>query len=105
MGNRFTGETEPLTYAGALAEIAKATSWPSEQHRDDVVKAILVEHGEYVVPEAETRALELERLRVLVAQQEADAKAAAEEVELAELRAKLGIVHGPAAADPDTPQA
>jgi hypothetical protein len=61
-----------------------------------------VEHGTYVVPEAETKALELERLRALAA--EADLKAAneAQDAELAMLRDKLGLGHDvDPAVDPD----
>lgn len=87
----FDGTPVPLSYADALVEMAKAISWKHEAHQAEVVKALQVEHGAYVVPEAETKALELERLRALAA--EADLKAAneAQDAELALLREKLGI--------------
>ena len=94
--SRFDGSPLPLGYGEALAEIAARVSWPSEAHGADVVKAILVEHGLYVVPEAETRAAEIERLRALKATKDATVQEAAEEAELAALRAELGLRHAEA---------
>lgn len=87
----YDGSPEPLTYGAALVEVAKRCSWPSEEHQAEVVKAIQVEHGLYVVPEAETRQLELERLRRLAAEADAVAAEAAREAEIAELRGRLGL--------------
>lgn len=93
--SRFDGTTEPLSYGQALAELAKATNFPSEAHRADVVKAIHVEHGLYVVPQEEIRANEIERLRRMVAEREAAESEAREASELRELREQLGL-------DPDS---
>lgn len=95
----FDGTKLPLTYADALAEIAKRVPWGREEQGAEVVKAIQVEHGVYVVPEAETKAAEIERLRVLAAEADRVAAEEAQDAELAALRERLGIVHG---ADPET---
>lgn len=87
----FDGTRLPLAYAEALCEVAVRIPWGTEAQRDEVVKAIRVEHGIYVVPEAETRAAELERLRGLVAAKEAEEKEAADVAEEAALREKLGL--------------
>lgn len=91
----FDGTKQPLAYADALVLIAVKQGWPSDEHQAEVVKAIQVEHGVYVVPQAETRAAELERLRALAAEKESVEKAAAEESEIAKLRVQLGL-------DPET---
>lgn len=104
--SKFDGTAFPLSYADALVEIAMRVSpWPSEGHRDEVIKALQTEHGTYIVPEAETKALELERLRALAA--EADLKAAneAQDAELALLRAKLGLPDPTATATDPVPTA
>lgn len=101
----FDGSPEPLTYAQALVEIARVAPWRDEAHKAEVVKALQVEHGDYIVPEAETRALEVERLRRLVAEKHAQEKADAEVAELAALRAELGMTvpaEGAAGYDPAT---
>lgn len=99
----FDGSPEPLTYGHALVEMAKLVPWRDEEHKAAVIKALQVEHGHYIVPEAETRALEVERLRRLVAEQDAKEKAAAEEAELVALREKLGLtVQDSAGVDPAT---
>ena len=89
--SNFDGTKLPLAYADALCEIAVRIPFGTEAQRDEVVKAIRVEHGVYVVPEAETRAAEIERLRGLVAAKEAEEKEAADIAEEAELRVKLGL--------------
>lgn len=89
--SRFDGTTKPLTYGEALCEIVNAVRWPSEVHGADVLKAVQVEHGLYVVPQEEQRANEIERLRAIVAERDAADKAAAEAAELVALRESLGL--------------
>lgn len=89
--SRFDGSPVPLTYSQALCEIAARISWPTEAHQADVVKALQIEHGDYVVPEAETKVLEIERLRAIAAEQDLAAANKAQDEELAALRERLGI--------------
>lgn len=89
--SRFDGSPVPLTYSQALCEVAARISWPSEAHQADVIKAFQIEHGDYTVPEAETKILEIERLRAIAAEQDQVAANKAQDDELAALRERLGM--------------
>lgn len=80
-----------LSYGEALVELCSHVTFRTEETRDAVRKAIEVEHGLYVVPEAEKLADELERLRALAKAQREEKQAAADAAELASLRDELGL--------------
>lgn len=102
----FDGSPLPLGYGEALVEVARLAPWNHEGHRDAVIEAIQREHGLYIVPEAKTREEEIQRLRLLAAEQDAREAEAAQEAELAALREKLGITTpADAAGDDETKEA
>jgi hypothetical protein len=94
--------SDTLSYGEALVELAEHTPFRTAAAKAAVIKAIQVEHGLYVRPQAETLELELEQLRAMkAAKDKADAEAA-RDAELAALRAELGVTPAPAADEADS---
>lgn len=93
----FDGEPGGTSYGQALAVLVSKTPGLSEIERRELTKVFLSAHGEYIVPQEELIADEIEKLRALKAAQDKDAAAAAQLSELHALRVSLGL-------DPETGQ-
>lgn len=101
--SRFDGSDEDLTYGAALVEVAQRASYPTEAHRNDVVRAIQAEHG-LLPPEPDPTTGEIEEeadrklreLRAAKARRERDAEIAALEAEAAAAEAATDPAAPPA---------
>jgi hypothetical protein len=108
----FDGSDDDLTYGQALVELAKVGLFRTEQHRDEVVRAIQVEH-DLVPPEPDVIANLSDPRDITLRNQDAEIAAlkaelerrnqaaereAANAAQIAELRGQLA----PAPATPET---